>query len=152
MSTTDRIEKQINIRAPRARVWRAISDKAEFGQWFRVSIGDGPFVAGTHVSGHITHPGYEHLKMDVDVVDVEPERKLSYRWHPYAIDPKADYSHEEQTLVTFTLEDADGGTLLTVVESGFDKIPPHRRDEAFRMNDNGWATQMKNVEEHVRTS
>lgn len=87
--------------------------------------------------------------MDVDVVEVEPEQKLSYRWHPYAIDPHVDYSAESPTLVTFTLADADGGTELTIVESGFDKIPLHRRDEAFRMNEGGWSVQLQNIESHV---
>lgn len=146
---SDRIEKKILLRAPRARVWRALADKREFGQWFRVNLGDGPFVAGARASGNITYPGYEHVRMEIDVVDVEPERKLSYRWHPYAVDPKADYSAEAPTLVTFTLAEAEGGTLLTVVESGFDKIPADRRDEAFRMNDGGWSQQLGNIERHV---
>ena len=147
--SSDRIEKQIVLRAPRGRVWRAVSDRREFGEWFRVDIGSGPFVAGEHVSGKITYPGYEHLTMNVDVVDVVAEERLSFRWHPGAVDPNVDYSAEPSTLVTFTLEEADGGTRLTVVESGFDKLPPHRRDEAFRMNDGGWTTQMKNIERHV---
>jgi uncharacterized protein YndB with AHSA1/START domain len=145
---TDRIEKQILIRAPRSRVWRAIHDKTEFGAWFRVRFPAGTFAEGEKVSGNIAHPGYEHLTMDIDVV----ERRLSYRWHPYAIDPKVDYSSEPTTLVTFTLEEAKDGTLLTIVESGFDGIPLHRRSEAFRMNDHGWTGQTINIERHVAAS
>jgi uncharacterized protein YndB with AHSA1/START domain len=149
---SDRIEKQIVIRAPRSRVWRAIANRTEFGEWFGVRFPAGTFSAGEHVQGNITHPGYEHLTMDLDVVEVSPETRLSFRWHPYAIDPSVDYSSEEQTLVTFTLEDAPEGTLLTVVESGFDRVPLHRRAEAFRMNENGWSQQMKNIERHVAAS
>ncbi|HEX6639595.1 MAG TPA: SRPBCC family protein, partial [Thermoanaerobaculia bacterium] len=141
MHMSDRIEKQIVIRAPRSRVWRAITDKTEFGAWFGVKMPAGTFAAGERAVGNITHPGYEHLTMTVDVVEVSPETRLSFRWHPYAIDPNVDYSSEEQTLVTFTLEDAAEGTLLTVVESGFDRVPLHRRDEAFRMNESGWTQQ-----------
>ena len=147
---TDRIEKKIVLRAPRSRVWQAITDKREFGAWFRCRFDrDGQFQPGQKAVGNITHPGYEHLKMEIDVVDVVPEKKLSFRWHPYAIDTNVDYSAETPTLVTFTLADADGGTLLTIVESGFDKIPAHRRDEAFRMNESGWTAQLKNIENHV---
>ena len=147
--SSDRIEKQIVLRAPRSRVWRAVSDKAEFGKWFGVKFPDGRFAAGEKVSGTITHPGYEHLTMTIDVVEVVPEEKLGYHWHPYAIDPNVDYSSEPPTLVTFTLEDAEGGTRLTIVESGFDKIPLHRRDEAFRMNEGGWTQQLENIERLV---
>jgi uncharacterized protein YndB with AHSA1/START domain len=145
----DRIEKQVILKAPRKRVWRAISDKTEFGSWFGVRFAPGSFAAGEKVSGNITYPGYEHLIMDIDIVDVVPEKRLSYRWHPYAIDPNTDYSSEPTTLVTFTLDDAPGGTKLTIVEAGFDRIPAHRRDEAFRMNDSGWAEQVVNIERHV---
>jgi uncharacterized protein YndB with AHSA1/START domain len=148
----DRIEKQIVLKAPRSRVWRAIHDKTEFGSWFGVKFPTGTFKAGEKVSGKITHPGYEHLVMDIELVDVEPERRLSYRWHPYAVEAGVDYSSELTTLVTFTLEDAKEGTLLKIVESGFDKIPLHRRAEAFRMNDSGWTEQMKNIERHVSAS
>ena len=146
---SDRIEKQIQLRAPRARVWRAIVDKTEFGAWFGVNFPAGTFAPGEKVSGPITYPGYEHLIMDIWVVEVTPERTLSYRWHPYDVDPKVDLSAEPTTLVTFTLEEKDGGTLLTIVESGFDQIAAHRRDEAFRMNDSGWAEQTVNIQRHV---
>lgn len=148
----DTIEKHIVLRAPRSRVWRALFDRTEFGDWFGVAFPPGKFAAGEHVRGNITYPGYEHLIMEIEVVEVTPETRLSYRWHPSATDPKADYSSEPSTLVTFTLEEAAGGTMLTVVESGFDRIPLHRRDAAFRSNESGWAEQMKRIERHVSTS
>lgn len=146
--STDRIEKKVALNASRARVWRAISTAAEFGTWFRVNL-EGEFVAGRAIRGQITHPGYEHVTMELWVERIEPERYFSYRWHPYAIDPKMDYSKEPTTLVEFILEEADGGTALTIVESGFDAIPLARRAEAFRMNDGGWAGQIKNIARHV---
>ena len=144
----DRIEKQIELKAPVSRVWRALTDYREFGEWFRVKL-EGPFVAGQVSGGQLTYPGYEHLRMEVVVQKIEPERYFSYTWHPYAIDPKVDYSQETPTLVEFRLEKSATGTLLKVTESGFDKIPSARRLEAFRMNDNGWAQQLKNIESHV---
>jgi uncharacterized protein YndB with AHSA1/START domain len=144
----ERIEKQIELKAPVARVWRALTDYREFGEWFRVKI-EGPFVLGEVSRGHITHPGYEHLKWEAVVKAMEPERLFSFTWHPYAIDPKMDYSAEPQTLVEFRLEATAQGTRLTVTESGFEKIPAGRRPEAFRMNEGGWAQQMKNIERHV---
>jgi len=144
----DRIEKQIELKAPVSRAWRALTDHREFGEWFRVRI-DGPFVSGQVSTGNITYPGYEHLKWEAVVQKMEPEKLFSFTWHPYAIDPKMDYSGEPQTLVEFTLDPVPGGTLLRVTESGFDKIPGNRRAEAFRMNDGGWAQQMKNIEKHV---
>jgi len=147
-SSTDRIEKTIQLRAPVSRVWRALTDAQEFGTWFRVKL-TGPFAVGATVRGHITYPGYEHLKMEVVVERMDPERLFSFRWHPAAVDPNADYSAEPTTLVEFRLQEAAGGTRLTVVESGFDRIPASRRDEAFRMNAGGWAEQLKNIERHV---
>lgn len=148
--STDRIEKHVVLRAPRARVWRAISDSKEFGTWFRMHL-DGAFVAGKTVRAQVTIPGYEHLKVEMLVERIEPERYFSYRWHPYPNDPTVDYSAELMTLVEFTLEDAEGGkgTALTIVESGFDRIPLARRAEAFRMNDAGWAGQIKNLAAYV---
>src|SRR5262249_7237333 len=116
--------------------------------WFRVNL-EGPFVPGKTTRGNITYPGYEHLVMEVTVEQMEPERLFSFRWHPHAVDPKADYSHEPPTLVEFKLAAIPSGTRLTLTESGFDAIPAARRDEAFRMNDGGWAEQMKNVEAYV---
>jgi uncharacterized protein YndB with AHSA1/START domain len=148
VSNTDRIEKQVTLRAPRSRVWRAIANAEEFGAWFAVKL-DGTFVEGATISGKITHPGYEHLTMEMQVERIEAEKYFAYRWHPYAVDPTVDYSTEPTTLVEFRLEDADGGTLLTIVESGFDRIPIERRTKAFRMNDQGWAQQTGNIERHV---
>jgi uncharacterized protein YndB with AHSA1/START domain len=144
----DKIEKCIELKAPVARVWRALTDHREFGQWFRVKI-DGPFKPGEVSHGKITHPGYEHLKWEVVVQKMEPESLFSFTWHPYAVDPQTDYSQEPPTLVEFRLEQIAGGTLLSITESGFDKIPSHRRLEAFRMNENGWGQQIKNIESHV---
>ncbi|MGH9757849.1 MAG: SRPBCC family protein [Candidatus Acidiferrales bacterium] len=143
-----RIEKRIELKAPVSRVWRALTDYREFGEWFRVKI-DGPFVAGQVSRGHITYPGYEHLRWEAVVRKIEPQRLFSYTWHPYAVDPKKDYSGEASTLVEFTLEKTPGGTLLVVTESGFEKIPADRREEAFRRNDGGWAQQVKNIASHV---
>jgi len=145
---TDRIEKRIELKAPVSRVWTAITDHEEFGQWFRVKL-DGPFVAGQVSTGHITYPGYEHLKWNAVVQKMEPERLFSFTWHPYAVDQSVDYSKEEPTLVEFRLAPVEGGTVLTVTESGFDKLPAHRRDQAFRSNDGGWAQQMENIRKHV---
>ena len=144
----DRIEKRIELKAPISRVWRALTDYREFGQWFRVKL-DGPFVHGEVSRGHITYPGYEHLKWEAVVQKMEPERLFSFTWHPYAVDPQKDYSKETPTLVEFRLEKTPTGTLLLLTESGFDKIPDDRRLEAFRMNDGGWTEQMKNIESHV---
>lgn len=146
--STDRIEKTVFLRAPRSRVWRAIATPEEFGAWFGVNL-DGAFAPGKRVSGRMTIKGFEHLPMEITIDRVEPERLFSYRWHPYAIDPKVDYSAEPMTLVEFRLEDAPGGTQLTVTESGFDRIPASRRAEAFRMNEGGWASQLRNIERHV---
>ncbi|MBV8849857.1 MAG: SRPBCC family protein [Methylobacteriaceae bacterium] len=146
---TDQIEKTIELRVPVARVWRALTDYREFGAWFRVKL-DGPFVLGQVARGHITYPGYEHLRWEATVQKMEPERLFSFTWHPYAIDPDRDYSSEPSTLVEFTLQEIAGGTFLRVTESGFDKLPTERRSEAFRMNDNGWTIQTKNIADHVR--
>ena len=144
----DRIEKRIELKASVSRVWRALTDYREFGQWFRVKL-DGPFVPGQVSRGQMTYPGYEHLKWEAMVEKMEPERLFSLTWHPYAVDPKIDYSKELATLVEFRLEATPHGTRLTLTESGFDKIPAGRRLEAFRMNDGGWAEQLKNIESHV---
>jgi uncharacterized protein YndB with AHSA1/START domain len=148
-TSTDRIERKLMLKAPRARVWRALSNAEEFGSWFGVDFKGKAFVAGKLVRGQITYPGFEHVVMEVLVERVMPERLLSWRWHPAAIDPAVDYSQEPTTLVVFELGEADGGTLLTVVESGFDKIPPARRATVFRMNTSGWDEQMKSIEKHV---
>ena len=145
---SDRIEKTVELKAPVSRVWRALTDHEEFGAWFRVKL-DGPFVPGKVSTGRITYPGYEHIQWHATVKEMKPEELFSFTWHPYGIDPKVDYSTEEPTLVEFRLKPKNGGTLLTVTESGFDRVPEHRRLEAFRMNDGGWEIQMKNIEQHV---
>jgi uncharacterized protein YndB with AHSA1/START domain len=145
---SDRIERSIELKAPVSRVWRALTDHREFGAWFRVKL-DGPFVPGQACTGHITYPGYEHLGWEVVVQKIEPQRYFSFKWHPYAVDPNRDYSREEPTLVEFTLEETATGTVLRVVESGFDKIPSKRRLEALRMNEGGWSAQMENIARHV---
>jgi uncharacterized protein YndB with AHSA1/START domain len=145
---TDRIEKSIELKVPVERVWRALTDSAEFGEWFRVKL-DGPFRPGEPTRGHVTYPGYEHLVWEATIVAMEPPRLFSFRWHPYAIDPAADYSREPTTLVEFRLEPTAIGTRLTIVESGFDALPSHRMQEAFRMNDRGWTEQVGNIQAHV---
>lgn len=147
--STDRIEKHIDLKAPQARVWQAISDAPEFGRWFGANLEGQAFAPGRVARGAITYPGYEHLTMEVQVVDVDPPRRLAFHWHPYAVEPGVDYRDEPPTLVEFTLVATPGGTRLTVVESGFDRLPAHRRDLAFRMNEGGWAAQMDNVARHV---
>lgn len=146
--STDRIEKRVLLRAPRARVWRALADAEAFGEWFGVKL-KGSFAPGVRIPGQIKHRGYEHVPFEITVERMEPERLFSWRWHPHAIDPKADYSVEPTTLVVFELEETVEGTMLTVVESGFDAIPLARRLEAYRGNDEGWAAQMKAIERYV---
>ncbi|HUB95321.1 MAG TPA: SRPBCC family protein [Stellaceae bacterium] len=145
---TDRIQKSIELKAPVSRVWRALTDYREFGRWFQVDL-DRPFAVGQAARGRLTHPGYDHM-WEATIVTMEPETLFAFTWHPYALDSKIDYSRETPTLVEFRLEPTATGTLLTVTESGFDKVPEGRRAEAFRMHDNGWAEQMKNIERHVR--
>ncbi len=153
MSTsTDRIERKILLKASRARVWRALSNAQEFGEWFGVNFKGKTFVAGKAVQGNVTYPGYEHVVMEVFIERVEPQRLLSWRWHPAAIDPAVDYSQEPTTLVVFELQEADGGILLTVVESGLDKIPLARRATVLRLNTSGWDEQMVNIKKHVAAS
>ena len=147
-TSTDRIEKEIVVRAPRSRVWRAVTDAKEFGAWFRVEMKDA-FSPGAPARGRITYPGYEHLTFEVVVERMEAEHLFSYRWHPYAVDPNQDYSNEPTTLVTFELSEIPEGTRVKVTESGFDRIPLARRAEAFRMNSGGWAEQMQNIARYV---
>jgi uncharacterized protein YndB with AHSA1/START domain len=146
--STDRIEKEILLRAPRARVWKALTDAKQFGEWFGIDL-HGAFVPGKRVTGKLLIKGFDHLTIDFDVERIEPETYFSYRWHPYAVDPKVDYAAEPTTLCEFRLEEIDSGTRLTTIESGFDRIPAARREEAFRMNDGGWTSQMKKFEAYV---
>jgi uncharacterized protein YndB with AHSA1/START domain len=157
--STDRIEKQVVLRAPTDRVWRAISDSQEFGRWFGVRI-DGPFVPGTLVTATITgttvdeevaemqrpHAG---AKATWQIVAVEPPRRFAYRWHPFAVEPDVDYAAEPTTLVEFTLSPTTDGVLLTIVESGFDAIPAARRSAAFEANSGGWAKQVELVRKYL---
>ena len=159
MSTTDKIEKKILLKAPLARVWNAISDAKQFGTWFGVDF-DGPFVAGKKMTGRIVptkvdpeiaahQKPYEGRAFDFTVDRIEPERLISFRWHPAAVEEGYDYSKEETTLVVFEIEAAEGGTLLRVTESGFDKIPLARRAEAFKMNEGGWQAQLMLIEKYL---
>lgn len=145
---SDRIEKRIELKAPVSRVWKALTDYRQFGEWFRVKL-EGPFVAGQVSRGFITWPGYEHLQWEAVVESIEPEHLFSFTWHPYAVDPGFDYSKEPPTLVEFRLEKTATGTLLLLTESGFDKIPLGRREEALRKNDGGWTQQIKNIEDYL---
>jgi uncharacterized protein YndB with AHSA1/START domain len=158
-AVTDRIEKKVLLKAPRARVWKALTDAKEFGEWFGVTF-DKPFAAGAVLRGVIvpTRVDPEVAKMqqpyagkafDITVDRIEPQNVFSFRWHPYAIEPGVDYSKEPTTLVVFTLEEQAGGVLLTVTESGFDRVPLDRRAQAFAANEGGWAMQMTLVEKYL---
>jgi uncharacterized protein YndB with AHSA1/START domain len=158
-SDTDRIEKTILLRATRARVWRAISDSKEFGTWFGAEF-DGPFAPGSRMTGRIvptkvdaevakSQEPYAGAVFECTIDRVEPMRLFSFKWHPFAVDPGVDYSHEPTTLVVFLLEEVAGGTKLTITESGFDGLPLERRAKAFGANEGGWAAQAKLVEKYV---
>jgi uncharacterized protein YndB with AHSA1/START domain len=163
MSTsTDRIEKKILLRASRARVWRALTVPAEFGAWFGMKF-DGPFIPGKSVQGKIvptqvdeevatSQKPYEGLPVEFTIERMDAEQEFSLRWHPFAIDPKVDYSNEPTTLIVFALADAPGGILLTVTESGFDAIPLERRAKAFAANEGGWEAQTKLIEKYLAQS
>ncbi len=145
---TNRIEKTIDLKATVDRVWRALTDYEEFGQWFGVKL-EAPFRVGPPTHGHVTNKGYEHLVMEIVVQAIRPKSLFSYTWHPYAVDPKVDYSNETPTLVEFHLSPIADGARLVVIETGFDALPEHRKADALRMNDRGWAAQMQNIKAHV---
>src|ERR1700722_16199913 len=158
-SSTDRIEKKILLRAPIKRVWRALADSAEFGSWFGAKLKDA-FVPGAHVRGTIVPTAvdaavaeaqkpYAGAPFEITIDRMEPERLFSFRWHPFAVDPAVDYSAEPTTLVVFELREVPEGTMLTIVESGFDGVPLERREKAFRMNDQGWEMQTTLLEKYV---
>jgi uncharacterized protein YndB with AHSA1/START domain len=158
-TTTDRIEKRIVLRAPRERVWRAISDAREFGSWFGVEF-DAPFAAGARLTGRIVpttvDPDVAKLQephkgkpFEFVVESIEPMRRMAFRWHPFAIEPGVDYSTEPSTLIVFELEEAAGGTQLTITESGFDRIPIERRAKAFAANDAGWSHQAELIRKYL---
>jgi uncharacterized protein YndB with AHSA1/START domain len=149
---TDRIERSIVINAPRERVWRALSHAETFGTWFGANLKGQTFAPGQRAREQITSCGFEHVFFDVVIERIEPQHLLSFHWHPYPIDPAEDYTQEQPTRVVFTLQDAPGdATLLKVVETGFDQVPPHRRMDAFRMNSRGWDAQMDNLNRYVST-
>jgi uncharacterized protein YndB with AHSA1/START domain len=147
-TSTDRIEKRVFLRASRARVWRALSDAGEFGNWFGLKL-EGAFAPGARITGKILHPDYAHLPFVILIERMEPERLLSWRAPPHPAEPGKASATEATTEVVFTLEDAPGGTLLTVVESGFDGIPLPRRAEVYRGNEEGWTVQMENIARYV---
>ena len=143
---SNQIERKIVIHAPRERVWQALTNAEQFGRWFGAKLDGQQFAVGQRTRGQITVCGHEHAWFDVVTERMQPPALFAYRWHPYAVDPAEEYEKEEPTLVTFTLTDAaNNSTLLTVIESGFDKVPPHRRMEAFRMNSQGWGHQLNNI-------
>jgi uncharacterized protein YndB with AHSA1/START domain len=144
----DRIEKQIVLKAPRSRVWRALTDAREFSAWFRVNL-EGEFRPGQRIAGPVTYPGYEYITMEAWVERMEPETLFSFRWHPFAIERGVDYSNEHTTTVEFRLEEVPGGTRLTVIEAGFQKLPVARRSPAHEANASGWDEQLRNIERHV---
>jgi uncharacterized protein YndB with AHSA1/START domain len=145
---TQIIVKRVDIDAPVSRVWRALTDHQQFSQWFLVNL-EGPFISGQKVGGQLTFPGYEHVRMEIVVQTIRPTTYFSYNWHPYAVDPKVDYSDETPTLVEFHLESTPTGTLLVVTESGFENLPPSRFADCIRMNTRGWEQQLKNIETYV---
>lgn len=147
----DRIEKTIELKAPVSRVWRALTDHNEFGAWFRARW-DGPFDLGKATRGRSTYPGFEHIQFELVVTRMEPERLFSVTWGPYAVDPDEERAQDPPTVVEFTLEAIPGGTRLRLVESGYDKFPPHRRVAVFRDNEDGWNTQMENITRHVENA
>jgi uncharacterized protein YndB with AHSA1/START domain len=147
-NATDRIEKEIVLRAPQSRVWRALASAEEFGAWFGMKL-EGDFAPGGRVHGQITLPGHGQVTIEIAIERMDPESRMSYRWHPYAVEAGVDYSSEPTTLVEFQLEEVAEGTRLKVVESGFDRIPQARRAEALRMNDAGWAEELQNIARHV---
>ena len=147
-ASTERIETETLLKAPRSRVWRALTNAREFGEWFGAKL-EASFAPGMRAQGRITYPGYEHLFLDMVVERIEPERLFSWRWHPFAVDPKRDYSNEPTTLVECELREAPGGTRLKIVESGFEQLPLDRRAEAWRMNTDGWAQQLENIAEYL---
>jgi uncharacterized protein YndB with AHSA1/START domain len=149
MTDTDRIERKILLKVPRARVWQALTTPEEFGRWFGVRVENKTFTAGARVRGQVTYPGYEHVTWEAWIERIEPERLFSWRWHPAAVDTRVDYSKEPTTLVVFELQETEAGTLLSVVESGFDAVPVERRANALRMNTEGWEEQMRNIEKYV---
>lgn len=144
----DRIEKVVDLAAPVSRVWQALTDHEEFGQWFRVRL-DGPFELGATTTGHITYPGYEHVKWVSVTEQMENERLFAFSWHPSSVDPDSSYGDDAKVLVEFRLEPTENGTRLTITESGFLQFPDSKRLEVLRSNREGWDIQGRNVAAHV---
>lgn len=150
-STTDRIDKEIHLNASIDRVWEALTDYKQFSDWFGITL-ESAFVPGQVSKGKLTHACSDHaigLEIAFSVQKIQPKVYFSYQWHPYAVDVNEDYDKETPTLVEFSLEADGDGTLLKVTESGFDQLPAHRRDEAFRMNSGGWEHQLDNINDYV---
>ncbi len=147
----DQIEKRIVLKAPVLKVWNALTDYRQFGEWFCVKVKK-PFEQGQIAQGELNYPGYEQMAWEIAVQKIEPDQLFSFTWHPYAIDTKRDYSNEIPTLVTFKLKKMSEGTELSVIESGFNQLPDDRRLEAFQMNDEGWTEQMNNIKRYVESS
>lgn len=156
---TDRIEKKILLHAPLERVWRAISDAKQFGSWFGVAF-DGPFVEGMRLTGKIVPTSVDAAiaklqephagkAFEFTVERIEPMRRCSFRWHPFAVEAGIDYSKEPATLIVFELQESAGGVLLTISESGFDSIPASRRDKAYRANEGGWEMQTQLIAKYL---
>ena len=159
VATSDRIEKRVMLKAPRARVWRALTNAEEFGSWFGVKL-NGPFEAGAPLRGVIVptraddevakaQQPYAGKPFEITVERIEPERLFSFRWHPFAVEPDVDYSKEPTTLIEFTLEEKPDGVMLTVAESGFDRIPLERRAKAFTANGEGWTMVVTLIEKYL---
>lgn len=150
--TTDRIEKAMLLRAPRSRVWRALADSREFGEWFGVNLASGLFKQGARISGPMSGGcGHDDVLFEATIEVMQPESRFAYRWHPFAIEKGVDYSGEPTTLVEFTLEEVAGGTKLSIVESGFDSLPLARRAKALEANDGGWTQQAVRLEKYLAT-
>ena len=150
MQDGNRIERKGDLHAPVSKVWKALSDHREFGEWFRVKL-EAPFRKGKEASGKILHPGMENITWRAVIQKIEPESLFSFTWHPYAVEEDVDYSEEQPTLVEFHLEKIPEGTRLTIIESGFDQVPAARREEAFRMHEEGWTIQLQNVKKWVES-
>lgn len=144
----DSIEKTVDLKAPVERVWLALTDHRQFGEWFRAQI-DGPFEVGKTVNATMTYPGQEHVRWTAHIVEMKPERRFAFEWHPGVPEADRDYTKEPRTRVEFRLEATDNGTRLTIVESGFDALPADRRDKAMRDNTNGWNVQANNLASYV---
>jgi len=147
-ASQDRIEKTVDLKAPVARVWRAITDYRQFGEWFRVRL-DGPFEVGKTTTGQITYPGYEHMTWTSVTEQLEPERLFAFSWPPGDVDPDTRYDDDAKVIVEFHLEPIDGGTRLTIVETGFLQFPEPKRLEVLRSNEQGWDIQAENIAQYV---